>query len=263
MMARQAALGKPVWTSSDPDWNVIHEDGSPFPGETRPVPRAIASNAAVKGAREAEQGSPELAGMSWYTIPMETIPDTQHRVSGPERELTISRLQEAYIRGQLSEHELGARIERALTAVVKADLTGLVGDLPLSAEAAPVAAVRHHWWRRRYDENVYKSRVRKTGVWTVPPVFRPRVYKGTLILDLRQAVLSAPDTVIEINAYKSWLTIIVPPEYSIKLEGTAYKGSMENLTAGGIPGAPRLLIHGSAYKSSVIVTASDPDAPRS
>ncbi|MBZ0285754.1 MAG: PAS domain S-box protein [Anaerolineae bacterium] len=33
-------LGK---TSFDPDWNVIHEDGSPFPGETHPVPQAIAT----------------------------------------------------------------------------------------------------------------------------------------------------------------------------------------------------------------------------
>jgi PAS domain S-box-containing protein len=38
-------LGK---TSFDPDWNVIHEDGSPFPGETHPVPQAIASGLPVR-----------------------------------------------------------------------------------------------------------------------------------------------------------------------------------------------------------------------
>ncbi|HEX2622069.1 MAG TPA: ATP-binding protein [Phototrophicaceae bacterium] len=37
-------LGK---TSFDPDWNVIHEDGSPFPGPTHPVPQAIATRKAV------------------------------------------------------------------------------------------------------------------------------------------------------------------------------------------------------------------------
>jgi hypothetical protein len=31
-------LGK---TSFDPEWKVIHEDGSPFPGDTHPVPVAI------------------------------------------------------------------------------------------------------------------------------------------------------------------------------------------------------------------------------
>jgi PAS domain S-box-containing protein len=37
-------LGK---TSFDPDWNVIHEDGSPFPGSTHPVPEAIATSKSV------------------------------------------------------------------------------------------------------------------------------------------------------------------------------------------------------------------------
>jgi PAS domain S-box-containing protein len=39
-------LGK---TSLDPDWNVIHEDGSDFPGHTHPVPSAIATLQPVKG----------------------------------------------------------------------------------------------------------------------------------------------------------------------------------------------------------------------
>jgi hypothetical protein len=191
---------------------------------------------------------------------METLPDTQHRISTPERERAISRLQEAYIRGQLSEDELGERIDRALAAVVKVDLADLVSDLPALAPAAPAAAVRFPWWRRRKDENVYKSTVRKNGAWTVPAVFRSHVYKGMLILDLRQAALSAAETVIELDAYKSQVAIIVPPEYCIELEGTAFKGSMENLTSGGLPGSPRLLVHCSAYKSSVIVTDRDPDA---
>lgn len=38
-------LGK---TSLDPDWNVIHEDGSQFPGHTHPVPQAIASRSSVR-----------------------------------------------------------------------------------------------------------------------------------------------------------------------------------------------------------------------
>jgi diguanylate cyclase (GGDEF)-like protein/PAS domain S-box-containing protein len=38
-------LGK---TSFDPSWNVIHEDGATFPGETHPVPQAIATRQAVR-----------------------------------------------------------------------------------------------------------------------------------------------------------------------------------------------------------------------
>lgn len=36
-------------SSFDPFWNVIHEDGSPFPGETHPVPKAIATGKQVRG----------------------------------------------------------------------------------------------------------------------------------------------------------------------------------------------------------------------
>jgi hypothetical protein len=192
---------------------------------------------------------------------MENLPDTQRRVSIPEREYAISRLQEAYIRGQLSEDELGERIDRALAAVVKVDLADVVSDLPELAPVVPVVAVRSPWWRRRKDEGIYKSTVRKTGAWTVPAVFRSHVYKGILILDLRQAVLSSTETVIELDAYKSQVAIIVPPEYNIELEGTPYKGSMENLTTGGLPGAPHLLIRGSTHKSSVVVTDHDLEAP--
>ncbi len=35
-------------TSFDPAWNVIHEDGAPFPGPTHPVPQAIATGQAVR-----------------------------------------------------------------------------------------------------------------------------------------------------------------------------------------------------------------------
>lgn len=38
-------LGK---TSFDPDWNVIHSDGSPFPGHEHPVPTAIATQKPVR-----------------------------------------------------------------------------------------------------------------------------------------------------------------------------------------------------------------------
>ncbi|MDO9254807.1 MAG: PAS domain S-box protein, partial [Bacteroidales bacterium] len=44
-LSEDQLLGK---TSFDPDWNVIHEDGSPFPGPTHPVPQAIASRSSVR-----------------------------------------------------------------------------------------------------------------------------------------------------------------------------------------------------------------------
>jgi len=43
-LSENQLLGK---TSLDPDWNVIHEDGSPFPGPQHPVPQVIATGRPV------------------------------------------------------------------------------------------------------------------------------------------------------------------------------------------------------------------------
>jgi len=43
-LSEDQLLGK---TALDPSWDVIHEDGSPFPGETHPVSQAIATNQAI------------------------------------------------------------------------------------------------------------------------------------------------------------------------------------------------------------------------
>lgn len=44
-LEKDQLLGK---TSFDPSWKVIHEDGSPFPGETHPVPMAIVTQMPVR-----------------------------------------------------------------------------------------------------------------------------------------------------------------------------------------------------------------------
>jgi PAS domain S-box-containing protein len=45
-LSEDQLIGK---TCFDPDWGVTYEDGSPFPGEYRPVPRAIATGQPVRG----------------------------------------------------------------------------------------------------------------------------------------------------------------------------------------------------------------------
>lgn len=44
-LTKNQLLGK---SSFDPSWNVIHEDGSPFPGPTHPVPTAISTRQSVR-----------------------------------------------------------------------------------------------------------------------------------------------------------------------------------------------------------------------
>ena len=58
-------------TSIDPTWNVIHRDGSPFPGETHPVPVALRE---ARSVRDVVMGVSKPDGtVSWIMVNVEPI----------------------------------------------------------------------------------------------------------------------------------------------------------------------------------------------
>ncbi len=69
-------LGK---TSFDPDWNVVHEDGTPFPGPTHPAPQAIASGQPV---RDVVMGvfRPTTLDRVWLLVSAHPLLDANARV---------------------------------------------------------------------------------------------------------------------------------------------------------------------------------------
>lgn len=66
-LSEDQLLGK---TSFDPEWNVIHEDGSPFPASTLPVPRAISDRRSI---REVVMGvyRPDKGDRVWLLVSAE------------------------------------------------------------------------------------------------------------------------------------------------------------------------------------------------
>jgi PAS domain S-box-containing protein len=54
-------------TCFDPQWNVIHEDGSPFPGHTHPVPMAIATGHSVRNVVMGVH-RPVTCDMVWLSV---------------------------------------------------------------------------------------------------------------------------------------------------------------------------------------------------
>ena len=173
----------------------------------------------------------------------------ERRVTTLEREAAVENLQAAYTRGQLEETELDSRIRQALDAKTQSDLTELLADL-----SAPVLVRRSVPGRHtRGNLNAHGVAVQKTGEWTVPSVLRVKVYKGSMILDLRRADRESEVLKFKISAYKGTVEIIVPRGYRIEMKGSAYKGHWDDLTEGALADAPLLTLKGSAYKGSVIV----------
>jgi hypothetical protein len=77
---------------------------------------------------------------------------------------------------------------------------------------------------------------------------------GSVELDLREAILSEGDTVIEVIAFMGSVEILLPPGVRVDLQGDALAGEysfMPDPTALAPVGAPRIVLSGNAILASV------------
>ena len=63
-VTEEGLLGR---TSFDPAWRILHEDGSPFPGQSLPVPRAIATRRPVRNVLMGVE-RPAPGGLVWLSV---------------------------------------------------------------------------------------------------------------------------------------------------------------------------------------------------
>lgn len=184
------------------------------------------------------------------------------RASDRERDAATQRLQEAFAEGRLDDGEFDQRMRVALTARTRGDLSELVADLPAPAPAPAGGAVPVPAGppRGRFTVGI-KGAVRRAGRWRVPPRCNALVYKGSGLLDLRAAELTAPVTTITAVAYKSRIDILVPPGVRVEAGGLAVStGGADAAAAPLAAGAPLLHVRGFAYKGSVEVRTGPPSA---
>ena len=143
------------------------------------------------------------------------------RASDRERDAATHRLQEAFAEGRLDDPEFDVRMRTALSARTRADLDGLLADLPAASPVAtgPAAAGTVPGRAPGRLAVTFKGSVRRSGRWRVPDRYTTVVYKGGGWLDLRAAELTAPVTTLLAVAYKSRITILVPPGVRVEAGG--------------------------------------------
>ena len=180
--------------------------------------------------------------------------------SDGERDAAAERLQVAFAEGRLTDSEFDQRMRSALTARTRAELAGLMADLPEQAlqirqDLAPAAGTRGPG---RLAVS-FKSSVRRAGRWRVPRRYTAVVYKGSGVLDLRAAELTAPVTTIVAVAYKSQVDILVPPGVRVETGGF---GASTGASDGGDgplpPGAPVVHVRGFTYRGTVEAVSHPP-----
>ena len=174
----------------------------------------------------------------------------------------VQRVQQAFADGRLDDGEFDERMRAALTARTHADLDLLLADLP--AETAPSGPAPATAGRRPGRVAVaLKSSVRRGGRWRVPERYTTVVYKGSGWLDLRAAELNGPVTTFLAVAYKSRVTILVPPSVRVEMTGFGVTQGVDEEDPGyRLPtDAPVIHVRGIAYKGTVEITTRPPEHP--
>jgi len=179
------------------------------------------------------------------------------RASDAERDAAATRLQVAFAEGRLDDAEFDLRMRAALTAQTRADLAEMMTDLPGEApRPLPAPSGR----RPGRFAVTFKSSVSRAGRWRVPEHYTTLVYKGSGVIDLRAAELTAQVTTISAVAYKSRIDILVPPGIRVEAGGlgvsTGSTGPQEPLPST----APVVHVRGYTYKGTVEV-AGRPTVP--
>jgi DUF1707 SHOCT-like domain len=183
------------------------------------------------------------------------------RASDRERDAVVQRVQDAFAEGRLDDAEFDQRTRAALIARTHADLDALLADLP--AETAPGAVPAVAGPAPGRFAVALKGSVRRAGRWRVPERYTTVVYKGGGWLDLRAAELSGPVTTFVTVAYKSRVTILVPPNVRVEMTGFGVTQGQDDEDPGYRlpPDAPVIHVRGIAYKGAVEIATRPPERP--
>ena len=210
--------------------------------------------AGAPGAGAAEPGVSSTGPGGGSTAPGGSGTAPAIRASDRERDAATHRLQDAFAEGRLDDTEFDTRMRSALSARTRADLDALLADLPAQGPAVSAAAVPG----ASPDKGpgrlavAFKSSVRRSGRWRVPDRYTTVVYKGGGWLDLRAAELTSPVTTLVAVAYKSRVTILVPP--GVRVEAGGFGADTDTDPAALVPAdAPVVHVRGFAYKGTVEV----------
>lgn len=180
--------------------------------------------------------------------PAPPAPPPAIRASDSERDAAVERLQIAFAEGRIDDEEFDQRMRSALVARTRADLDGLLADLPRAATIATVPAQSPGRLLL-----AMKGRVQRRGRWRVPGQLNAVAYKGGCELDLRAAELSSTSTRITAVAYKGRVEIVVPPGVRVQMRGYSYGGHWDDQVPddGLPPDAPVVHVNAVAYKGTV------------
>jgi hypothetical protein len=170
--------------------------------------------------------------------------------SDAEREQSIVLLCEAVGEGRLTLEEFSQRVDLAQAARTDGELADLTRDLPSQAlpPSTPGAIPERH--------RAFCSHLTRSGPRALPSRSAWRSIFGTIDLDLRQARLDGPETLIEVYNLFGTVTLIVPEGVEVVVRGGGLFASqkIDSPEHPLIVGAPRVIVDTSGPGGTLYVT---------
>src|SRR5690242_4783291 len=182
----------------------------------------------------------------YRSAPMDDV-----RASDGERDAAVSRLGTAAGEGRLTLEEFGERIDRAQTAATRAELDGLLADLPAPAPAAaPASAGRTHWQVSPIGGMTWRGGTLDAKTVSVSLI-------GGADLDLRETRLAAPEVTLTKVSLIGGVDLKVPHGVRVRVSGFSLLGGRSiKLDEPADPAAPTLHVRAFSLIGGVSVRSS-------
>lgn len=178
------------------------------------------------------------------------------------RERSIAQLSDAFAHDLLEMEEFERRLSIAHRTDSLTELQSLCTDLVPASEAVPapltqpVAPSPALAVRDRQRMLLLMGGTERTGRWTPARRLRIIAVMGGAELDFREAVMAPGVYDIHITAVMGGVTLIVPPQLAVEIEGSAILGGFahtERAPQTPDPDRPVLRVHGLAVMGGVHV----------
>jgi hypothetical protein len=186
------------------------------------------------------------------------------RISDEDRHKVAEVLRRAAGEGRIDLEELDERLEATYAAKTYGELVPITADLPVTGQQQPVLP--------RVDAPVVPATTHassfsimgdctRRGVWEVPAKHNAFSMMGSITIDLREAVFTSHETVIEAVAIMAGIDIYVNPQTRVIVEGIGIMGdfseSRSKVAPDLRPDSPVVRVKGMALMAGVAVKRKD------
>jgi hypothetical protein len=173
------------------------------------------------------------------------------RASDAERDRTVQLLRDAAAEGRLTFEELADRIGVAASATTRGELERLTADLPV-----PAGAISRPPETPPTKQSSIFGDVKRSGAWPVPARSRWETLFGDVVLDLREARVTAPEVTIDAVTAFGDVDLLVPEGIVVEVRSRTLFGNIRQEAGDtGPPGAPRIVLTGGSLFGDIKVRA--------